>query len=214
MNAKVRKPAVSGMFYPSDPKILERDLKNYLVQAPANKISPKAIIAPHAGYIYSGVVAAFAYNLVKNIKNKITRVILLGPSHRVAFPGLALSTADYYETPLGNVSLDKDLAEKLSDKAQISYNDAAHAAEHSLEVHVPFLQHLLDDFTLLPLVVGDTSAEEVSDVLLTVWGGDETLIVISTDLSHFEEYNKAQEQDHKTCQNIEQYNSEGIDYHD
>jgi MEMO1 family protein len=214
MSDKIRKPAVAGMFYPKDPKELSRDLEHYLAQAPTNKILPKAIIVPHAGYVYSGAVAAVAYQLVKNNKNKITRVILLGPSHRVAFPGLALSTADYYETPFGNVSIDKELAESLTSMAQITYNDAAHAAEHSLEVHVPFLQHTLNNFTLLPLVVGDARADEVSDVLLKVWGGEETLIVISTDLSHFEDYETAQAQDKKTCSHIEQMNPECLEYHD
>lgn len=209
--ALVRAAAVAGAFYPDNPDILRRDIERFLNEAKtkhapqADDTPPKALIAPHAGYIYSGAVAASAYIKLLPIKDKIKRVVLLGPCHRVPVGGLALCSADFYETPLGRVPLDKDLSDKVSKLPQVFTFDDTHLQEHSLEVHLPFLQSILPDFTLLPLVVGQVSAKEVAEVLETVWGEDETLIVISTDLSHFLDYDACQKLDRKTVKAIENF---------
>jgi len=213
--AGVRSPAVAGSFYPADSKQLRTMVDGFLAAAcPGDGAMPKAIIAPHAGYIYSGPVAASAYARLKPLRGCITRIVLLGPSHRVGFEGLALSSADYYDTSLGRVPLDRDAGRLLVGLPQVRVHDPAHAQEHSLEVHLPFLQELLNDFTLVPLVVGDATAVEVGEVLERLWGGPETLIVISSDLSHYHDYTTAQRRDRATSQAIESLRYEDIGYED
>ena len=173
---------------------------------------PKALIAPHAGYIYSGPIAANAYARLLTGRGTIRRVVLLGPSHRVAFHGLAVSSADGFDTPLGSIPLDKALIQSISRLPQVHFLDQAHAREHSLEVHLPFLQMVLDDFTLLPLVVGDATAQEVGEVLEQVWGGPETVIIVSSDLSHYHDYETAIRMDSATSRAIESLRPEDIDY--
>ncbi|MBF0106574.1 MAG: AmmeMemoRadiSam system protein B [Deltaproteobacteria bacterium] len=199
---KIRRAAVAGAFYPQNASQIRLVLSQYLSDARTKKQAPKAIVAPHAGYIYSGAVAATVYARLKNTRQKIERVVLLGPSHRVGFNGLAVTTADYYETPLGRVPIDKKACETITHFSQVGSLDEAHAEEHSLEVHIPFLQLLLKDFMLVPLVVGIAKPLEVSEVLETLWGGDETLIIISTDLSHHQDYETAKRRDAHTCEAI------------
>ncbi len=198
----IRQPAVAGLFYPSDPHELGRDVRSLIAGAHATSLAPKALIVPHAGYIYSGAIAASAYAILQNIAPRIRRVILLGPTHRVAVQGLVLPDAEAFDTPLGRVKLDRAAAAAIADLPQISVSSAAHAQEHSLEVQLPFLQCVLDDFTLLPLAVGTASAEEVAEVLETLWGGDETLIVVSSDLSHYLPYEAAQSVDKRTTEAV------------
>ncbi len=198
----VRPPAVSGMFYPADPAQLAQDVRRFLNQARVQGLSPKAIIAPHAGYIYSGAIAGSAYGALTDIAPRIRRVILLGPTHRVAVRGLALPGVDAFDTPLGRVQLDADAMRAISKLPQVVVSSPAHAMEHSLEVQLPFLQCVLNDFTLVPLAVGMATASEVAEVLEMLWGGDETLIVVSSDLSHFLPYAAAQSFDRKTADHI------------
>ncbi len=198
----VRPPAVAGMFYPADPKQLSQDINQFLLAAPACNLQPKALIVPHAGYIYSGIVAAAAYVCLKPITSRIRRVVLLGPTHRVAVRGLALPGVDSFETPLGHIKIDKVGINTLTHLPQVTTHPETHALEHSLEVQLPFLQTVLDNFTLLPLAVGMATPEEVAQVLETLWGGDETLIVISSDLSHFLPYANAQHVDNDSVQSI------------
>lgn len=200
----VRPAAVAGMFYPGNPDELAHDIDTMLINAntSAKHFQPKALIVPHAGYIYSGPVAASAYTLLKPIAHRIRRVVLLGPTHRVAVRGLALPGADAFNTPLGTVVIDKEAVRQIDDLPQVIVSPQAHALEHSLEVHLPFLQTLLPDFKLLPLAVGMASPEEVAEVLESLWGGDETLIVISSDLSHFLPYELAKKVDRETAQTI------------
>lgn len=201
----VRHAAVAGRFYPADPAVLQRDVDSLLAAAPAPQDAspPKALVVPHAGYIYSGPVAAGAYRLLQNSASPYTRVILLGPSHRVGFKGIATSSAEAYRTPLGDVPLDRDALASIADMAGVHTRDAAHAPEHSLEVHLPFLQRSLGQFQLMPLVVGDANPGEVASVIEALWGGPETLLVISTDLSHFHDYQTAREMDACTARRIE-----------
>lgn len=204
MNA-IRKPAVAGTFYPDDASVLRQEVQKHLssVIGDKSKSVPKAIIAPHAGYRFSGDVAASAYTLLKPAAERITRVILMGPCHRIAVTGLALSGADYFETPLGRVEIDKAAEAIVTDMPQVSVFAPTHAQEHSLEVHIPFLQEILGDFKMVPFVVGETSPADVAEVLDKLWGGPETAIVISSDLSHFLDYGAAQEIDQRTCDAIE-----------
>ena len=183
----IRPAAVAGMFYPDNPIALKQTLVDMLANAKVADLSsaPKALIVPHAGYIYSGPVAASAYARLGELRGRIRRVVLLGPTHRVYVRGLALPEADRFATPLGEVQLDREGMQSLSDLPQVIQSAAAHQMEHSLEVQLPFLQQVLGDFQLLPLAVGEATAAEVAEVLEKVWGGDETLIVISSDLSHF-----------------------------
>jgi hypothetical protein len=199
----VRKPAVAGLFYPASSAALMRTVDEYLARARSSGPVPKALIAPHAGYIYSGPVAASAYAQLAPVRQRIRRVVLLGPSHRVPLYGLALSSAEAFLTPLGMVPVDRAAAALLADLPQVQVLDAAHAAEHSLEVHLPFLQRVLDSFELVPLVVGEATPEEVAEVLERLWGAEETLIVVSTDLSHYLPYDSARAVDGDTSHLIE-----------
>lgn len=199
----IRKPAVAGAFYPNDARVLRAEVQGFLNDAgtPTGPV-PKAIIAPHAGYRYSGAIAAKAYALLKPVADKIKRVVLLGPCHRVAVQGLALSGADFFETPLGRIEIDKDAESQIANLPQVGVFPPTHVAEHALEVHLPFLQEVLGDFKLVPLVVGETPPSKVAEVLETLWGGAETLIVVSSDLSHFLDYDDAREIDRRTCEAI------------
>jgi len=198
-----RPPAVAGSFYPERPALLAGTVDRLLLEAaPALSRQPKALIVPHAGYIYSGATAATAYAGLAPWRQAIQRVVLLGPTHRVAVAGLALPECEAFTTPLGDVRLDLDGIRQLAALPQVSFSAAAHAREHSLEVHLPFLQRVLGDFSLLPLAVGHASPAAVAEVLDQVWGGPETLIVVSSDLSHFLPYDSARQVDRDTCQHI------------
>ncbi|MDE2118867.1 MAG: AmmeMemoRadiSam system protein B [Betaproteobacteria bacterium] len=198
----IRPAAVAGLFYPGEADALTRDVRAMLAAARPNKLIPKALIAPHAGYIYSGPVAASAYAVLKDIAPRIRRVVLLGPTHRVAVHGLALPGADAFATPLGIVQVDAAAAQAIARLPQVKVSQQAHAQEHSLEVQLPFLQAVLPDFKLLPLAVGMATPEEVAEVLEALWGGDETLIVVSSDLSHYLPYDTARQVDASSTQGI------------
>ena len=200
------------MFYPDDPTQLRTMIDGLLEGGPTAGSPPKALIVPHAGYVYSGPVAASAYRHLIPVAQRIKRVILLGPSHRVALHGLAAPTAKAFRTPLGEVPVDTNSIASVAALPQVGYQDAAHALEHSLEVHLPFLQTILGTFKLVPLVVGNASAEAVAEVLSLLWGGDETLIVISTDLSHYHDHTTAQTLDRRTCDAIEHLAFDRIHY--
>lgn len=200
----VRPPAVAGLFYPENPAALQRVVESLLDQAPVTAAgAPKALIVPHAGYIYSGSTAARAFRTLQGHADTIRRVVLLGPSHRVGFHGIAFCSADYYQTPLGDIPVDQSAFVAISNLPGVGLLDRAHAHEHCLEVQLPFLQKVLHDFTLVPLVVGDVDYDDVAAVLETLWGGDETLILISSDLSHYLDYDNASRLDARTCSAIE-----------
>lgn len=205
----VRSPAVAGAFYPAPAPALTSTLASLLAAARAQTLSqglqvarPKALIVPHAGYVYSGPMAALGYAQLGTLRDTVRRVVLLGPVHRVPVRGLALPGADAFATPLGDIAVDQQGAAVLAALPQVVTSAAAHAQEHSLEVQLPFLQAVLDDFTLLPLAVGDARPEEVAQVLDAVWGGPETLLVISSDLSHYLPYARARTVDDDTVQRI------------
>ena len=209
---RIRPPAVADMFYPGNPRELQTSIGKMLEGASPVDRQPKAIIAPHAGYIYSGDIAARAYGALFPYRDIITRVVLLGPSHRVPFRGIAASSADYFRTPLGDIPLDTESARTLVQQFEfVDYLDVAHQDEHSLEVHLPFLQMAVGDFELLPLVVGEATADEVDAVLESVWGGAETLIVISSDLSHYHNDTTAKRLDRDTAHAIETLDVHGLD---
>lgn len=203
MSLNLRPAAVAGMFYPDSPADLGREVAAMLADASGRfEDGPKAIIAPHAGYIYSGPIAASAFATLAGKRKTIHRVVLLGPTHRVAVRGLALPTADTFATPLGTVPIDQAAADAISDLPQVVFSEPAHRYEHSLEVEIPFLQVVLEDFSLLPLAVGETAPKAVAEVLERLWGGQETLIVISSDLSHYLPYEDAQHIDTRTAHQI------------
>lgn len=198
----VRAPAVAGTFYPAEPAVLSSTVDELLAVADGlhrDAVPPKAIIVPHAGYVYSGAIAANAFSRLRTARGTIQRVVLLGPVHRVPVRGLALPGVDAFETPLGTVPLDHDAMARVRGLPQITESAHAHALEHSLEVHLPFLQRVLGDFTLVPFAVGDATREEVAEVLEALWGGDETLIVVSSDLSHYLPYEAARKTDAQTA---------------
>jgi AmmeMemoRadiSam system protein B/AmmeMemoRadiSam system protein A len=198
----IRPAAVAGTFYPGDQGELTSMVDALLSAAKSEEPCPKVIIAPHAGYIYSGSIAAKVYSRLANRQHEISRVVLLGPSHKVGFKGIAASTADKFSTPLGDIPLAVESIKFLAASGELTFMDQAHEQEHSLEVHLPFLQRALGAFELVPLVVGNCSKEHVAKVLEHLWGGDETLIVISSDLSHFHEYAEAQSLDSATAKKI------------
>ena len=199
----IRPPAVSGLFYPGESNALRDAILRYL-QAPGDlKSAPKGLIVPHAGYEYSGPVAGSAYACLQPFAQQYRRVVLIGPSHHVGFDGLAVSHATAFETPLGRVPLDRRRLDELSGLPQVTEFDLAHQSEHSLEVQLPFLQVVLPQFELVPLVVGEASTQDVAEVLDTVWDGPETLIVASSDLSHYHDYRTAQRLDAETVRLFE-----------
>ncbi len=205
---QIRPPAVAGAFYPADPATLALEVDSLLEEAGRlhppgdDEPFPKALIVPHAGYIYSGPVAATAYIRLRKGRGRITRVVLLGPVHRVAVRGLALPEASAFATPLGTILLDGEARNLLAGVPQVTVSGPAHALEHSLEVQLPFLQRLLGEFTLIPLAVGDASPEAVAQVLERLWGGAETLIVISSDLSHYLPYDTARRMDGESVRDL------------
>lgn len=209
----VRAPAVAGLFYPADTAELHAQVQQFLDRIePSAAAPPKAIIAPHAGYIYSGPIAATAYARLRAARDRITRVVLLGPSHRVGFRGIAASGMTAFETPLGQIPVDLEAVELARQVPDVGFLEQAHAQEHSLEVHLPFLQEVLGPFKLVPLVVGEARPQQVGAVLEALWGGPETLIVISSDLSHYQDYRTAQRMDRETSRAIEELRFEDIGY--
>ena len=216
VTSETRPPAVAGLFYPADPGELRAMVEAYLAEAaarlPEDTPVPKAVIAPHAGYIYSGPVAATAYAALAPARGRIRRVVLLGPSHRVPFRGIAAPGAAWFETPFGRVPVDREAIAEILELPQVQVLDAAHAQEHSLEVHLPFLQAVLGDFVLVALVVGDATPQEVAEVIERLWDGPETLIVVSSDLSHYLDYDTARRIDAVTARAIENLQPEAIGY--
>ena len=213
-SSKVRTAVVAGMFYPRHEKELRNTVQNYLQSAGEAESELKIalgeittirmLIVPHAGYIYSGKTAAFAYQFLHQLKNKIRRVVLLGPAHRFWLTGAALPAVDSFQTPLGLITLDSELIEKiLDDYSWINVIDQAHAEEHSLEVQLPFLQETLNEFKIIPIVVGDTDSELLAQMILKYSEDDQTLIVISTDLSHYHDYQTSCDLDLSTAEAIE-----------
>jgi AmmeMemoRadiSam system protein B/AmmeMemoRadiSam system protein A len=210
---QIKPPAVAGYFYPSDASELNKMVSDMLANSSVKTLPPKALVAPHAGYIYSGPIAANAYASLIPVKLVIKRVVLLGPAHRVHLKGMAISNATHFATPLGEIKIDKELTNRIASLSQISVFNEAFAQEHSLEVHLPFLQNVLEDFSLLPIVVGDANENQVAEVLESVWGGDETLIVISSDLSHYHDYQTAKKLDHETADAIQSMQYEKLGPH-
>lgn len=205
MMGAIRAPAVAGTFYPADGARLRAVVEGCLGAARGahDGRRPKALIAPHAGYVYSGPVAGRAFAALGAGAAQIRRVVVVGPAHFVPLRGLALPTAAAFRTPLGEVPLDGAALAALRDLPQVKVDDAPHAPEHGIEVELPFLQTLLGDFALVPLVVGEATPEQVALVLHRLWGGPETLLVISSDLSHYEAYARAREHDAATAVAIE-----------
>jgi AmmeMemoRadiSam system protein B len=214
MSLSIREPAVAGLFYPEDAQSLRQEIEAMLANVLPSADVPKAIIVPHAGYIYSGPVAASVYARLKSAHGRISRVVLLGPSHRVPFSGLAVPNTDQFLTPLGSIPIDRDAIDSLAGFPQVVNLDAAHEYEHSLEVQLPFLQMTLGDFTLVPIVVGDVDGNKVAEVLDRLWGGEETLIVISSDLSHYQDYVTAQKMDRVTSDAIVSLHPDDLGYED
>jgi len=211
----VRPSAVAGLFYPADATKLNKQVAADMAACHAETLlSPKALIVPHAGYRYSGAVAASAYQHLQPLKNIIKRVVLIGPSHRVSFEGLAISTADWFETPMGLIAVDRQAESQIIAIDGVHALEQAHAREHSLEVQLPFLQFLLADFKIVPIVAGHASPQLIAKVLGKLWGGAETLVVISSDLSHYLDYDSAREADAETSQAIINLDNRIIDgYH-
>jgi len=211
----VRPNVVAGLFYPADATKLSNQIFADMAACHAEPLLvPKALIVPHAGYSYSGAIAASAYQHLQPLRTTIKRVVLIGPSHRVPFEGLAMSTADWFETPMGLVAVDRHAESQIISIEGVHALEQAHAREHSLEVQLPFLQFLLDDFKIVPIVVGHASPHLISKVLEKLWGGPETLIVISSDLSHYLDYDSARQANAETSQAIINMDSRKIDgYH-
>lgn len=208
-----RPAAVAGLFYPDEPGPLRRLVDTFLDKASLDNAVqgkaaageagvPKAVIAPHAGYPYSGPVAGFAFEPLRPLRGRLERVVVIGPSHHVPFRGLALPEADCFDGPLGKVEIDLEASERLLELPQVRIDALPHDREHALEVEVPFLQQVLGPVRLVPLVVGRAEPAEVAEVLELLWGGEETLVVVSSDLSHFLDYSAARASDEATARDI------------
>jgi AmmeMemoRadiSam system protein B len=210
---QVREPAVAGLFYPADAGELSETVRSMLSNGQPAGSAPRALLVPHAGYVYSGAVAATAYARLIPFAERYRRVVLLGPCHRVPLSGLASTSADAFQTPLGDVPVDQALIASL-DLPSVAISAEAHRLEHSLEVQLPFLQTVLDEFTLVPLVVGDTAPENVAAVIDALWNEPGILFVVSSDLSHYLPYADARRRDTATCDAIEQLDSGRIGHAD
>ena len=200
--SNVRSAAVAGLFYPGDPDELRATVETLLAGPQARPRLPKALVVPHAGYVYSGAVAGRAYGSLGSAARSLRRVVLLGPSHHEWFRGLAVPAVEAFATPLGVVRVDAEAVNKLRELPAVVISDAPHALEHSLEVQLPFLQRLAPDAEIVPVVAGDATVAEVETVIDALWGGIETLIVVSSDLSHYHPYGIAQSLDAATAQAI------------
>ncbi len=200
--SKVRRPAVAGLFYPGEAAVLEDDVRALLASAAPPTLEPLAIVVPHAGYVYSGPIAATAYASLRGVAERIRHVVLLGPSHRFPLRGVAVPTVEAFATPLGNIPLDRKAIESLLRLPFVQARDEAHATEHSLEVQLPFLQSVLHDFDLVPVSVGLAESADVAALLRPFLGRAATLIVISSDLSHYEDYQSARSHDRRTADSI------------
>jgi hypothetical protein len=201
----IRPAAVAGAFYPGDPDVLAAEVEGFLegaVPPGAGETVPKALIAPHAGYGYSGPIAGSAYARIAPLRGRVSRVVLAGPAHRVFVRGAAVPEAGAFATPLGNVELDQQALARLRRLPFVQSSDLPHALEHCLEVHLPFLLAVLGAFRLVPVVVGDATPEEMAELFEAVWGGDETLVVVSSDLSHYLPYAAARSRDSETAKAI------------
>lgn len=199
----VRPAAVAGLFYDAEPALLRKHVDRLLAGAPdAMAPLPRALIVPHAGYLYSGETAAAAYARLGPLRDRIRRVVLFGPAHRVYLEGMAVPSVDAFRTPLGDIPLDSSGREQLLQLPAVKVSDEAHELEHSLEVQLPFLQRVLEDFELLPVVVGRCPPQQVAAALDAVWGDAESLVLVSTDLSHFHAYGEAEVLDGKTCARV------------
>jgi len=207
----VRPTAVAGLFYPKEAGPLARMVEGYLAAAAPGGL-PKAIIAPHAGYIYSGPIAASAYSRLRSAAGKIRRVVLIGPAHRVALRGLAAPSDEAFDSPLGPVPVDREAIARIATLPQVTISDEAHRLEHSLEVHLPFLISTLGPVAIVPLVAGEATSEEVAQVIEMLWDGPETLVVISSDLSHYHDYGTARRMDAATSAAIEALDERAIGY--
>lgn len=203
VDTNVRRAAVAGMFYPAEAELLARQVDDFVAQSPRGpERRPKALVVPHAGYVYSGPVAASAYRLLREAAESIRRVVLLGPSHYVPLRGMAVPASRTFNTPLGSIPLDLPGIQRVLTLDAVSLGDEAHRREHSLEVQLPFLQRCLAKFTLLPVVVGACAPEQVAKLIESEWGDQQTLLVISTDLSHYLGYERARETDRLTAGHI------------
>ncbi|QID17819.1 AmmeMemoRadiSam system protein B [Nitrogeniibacter mangrovi] len=203
-NASVRPAAVAGAFYPADPRALSTMIGDMLSAAvPLETVNwPKAVIVPHAGYVYSGPIAAAAYNSLRGAAPYYRRVVMLGPAHREPVDGFALPASQWLATPLGEVAVDRDSWLALQAQPDVSVDERAHAFEHCLEVQLPFLQTVLEHITVVPILVGRTSSERVAQLLESLWGQEDTLILISSDLSHYLPYHQARWRDQATVEEI------------
>lgn len=221
----VRPPAVAGLFYPADPTELRTAVRGYLAavrppptdpeaSSPAEPLPPKAIVVPHAGYVYSAPVAASAYARIGAGRDRIRTVVLLGPAHYVPLRGIGAPGFEAFATPLGRLAVDRTSVNRTLGVRWVRIDDEAHLPEHSLEVQLPFLQELLGPVAIVPLLVGTASAAEVAAVLESVWGGPETLVVISSDLSHYLTYEEARARDQATADAVMELAPERVGPHD
>jgi AmmeMemoRadiSam system protein B len=192
---RVREPAVAGTFYPARPSSLARTVDELLAERAPVSIDAKAFIVPHAGYVYSGPVAASAYRVLTARRDDVRRVVLVGPAHRAFLPGVAVPSVAAFRTPLGDVAIDAAARERVADLDGVVVDDAPHVAEHSIEVHLPFLQRALEDITIVPLVVGRAATTDVVRVLDALWNGPGTALIVSSDLSHYEDHDSATRHD-------------------
>jgi AmmeMemoRadiSam system protein B len=205
---RIKQSAVAGMFYPDNPDELALMVSQLLADNPQQGRLPVAIQVPHAGLVYSGGIAAKAYNLIRPYLDSITRIVLLGPAHRVPLQGMAVMDAGLWQTPLGQIQIDNILSDELVREGWVSVNDQAHAQEHCLEVQLPFLQLLDGRYRILPVLVGQTPSAAVSALVAQVLEMPGTLLVISSDLSHFHPYSEACQLDRATQQQIAQLDSQ------
>ena len=202
---KIRTAAQAGTFYPADPDVLA-DMVNGMLVPPVRvenrAVNPRALLVPHAGYMYSGPIAGAAYEALRSLQGKIRQVVIFGPAHYGPLLGMALPGADFMETPLGKVPVNDSWRQEAVQLDQVGISDEVHHSEHSLETHLPFLQCVLGEFEILPVLVGHAESDTVHALMKMFWGREETLFILSTDFSHFLSYEQALVTDNQTVNSI------------
>jgi AmmeMemoRadiSam system protein B len=208
----IRPPAVAGLFYPADARGLASLVDRLLDEVgAAGRPAPRALIAPHAGYAYSGAVAASAYACLRGQAAEVRRVVILGTAHRTQRPGLHASSHDAFATPLGTVAVDRPALAPLLSRPEVSVDDTAHERDHAIEVQLPFLQRVRENLAIVPFLVGAIDPDDLADILAELAGGSDTLVVVSSDLSHYQSQREAEQLDRRTAERIASLDTVGLD---
>ena len=209
---KIKQADVAGMFYPGEEASLRQMVDGFIQKALSFDLRPRAIIAPHAGYIYSGSIAGTAYKTIAAVRDQIENVIIMSPAHRFYLRGIALHMADAFATPLGNIPVNIGIVKKIKQFSSVQWEERSFIQEHGLETHLPFIQRAFKPgIKIVPMIVGECQESEVAEILESVWEDPRNFVIISSDLSHFHSYADAKKLDRNTVDLIQNLDSQSLD---